>query len=698
MTFVMVLAMISVSFAQNQTTKSKDVTQAPYFNDFETYSSNDWTDSETIVAQQYSTSSIGDSEYGLRIFGETQFNQNGYQGAYNEIQGNIGYISFDLYLTSSTSLKHGYFVATSGGPNTITDDNSVIFFHANDDGTLTCYDNQMNSYTYPYSLNTWYHIEFRNIDYENNNYDFYVDQNLVQEDISFKGGEASEIDRIDLFNYNMSATFFDNFEILDGGNSLHFDGVDDYVTVTNNENIEWKDFTFEAWLKVDSDCQDRARIFEQIVDDYQIGILLYTADRSIRFASYEGDFIFEATTGSNDFQFDEWFHLACVFDSENNEVNVYINGVSQASDYIDLEAITFLDNEFTISNSTKSFKGEMDDIRIWNNAKQECEIGLLMSRYIENNPEELKFYFDFNNGTPEGTNTDITTLENKIDENYSGTLNNFTLEGASSNWKRSSIQIVEGSNYLEAGEDIQIYGTNVTITAEMISTTTPINWYVQSGDASVSANDQIDVTITDLNLGENTILVSNTPIDGCIVSDSVKILFYDDIAPSITCRENQSANADESNTYTVQGSEFDVVEVFDDTEVTIVNDINNSYTLDGVQLDAGTTTVTWTATDAGNNSSTCIFDIVVNEYSNIINSTSNNFKIYPNPTKGMVKLKNINSNIENLTISDITGKVILTNINIKNDDMIDLNSLDSGIYILTIQTEKENITTKIIIE
>ncbi|MEA3452601.1 MAG: BspA family leucine-rich repeat surface protein, partial [Bacteroidota bacterium] len=72
--------------------------------------------------------------------------------------------------------------------------------------------------------------------------------------------------------------------------------------------------------------------------------------------------------------------------------------------------------------------------------------------------------------------------------------------------------------------------------------------------------------------------------------------------------------------------------------------------------------------------------------------------IYPNPTSGKLTIKNEQLIINNLEITDITGKTIFNSqFSTLNSQLeIDLSSFESGIYLISIQTDKEIFTTKII--
>ena len=52
----------------------------------------------------------------------------------------------------------------------------------------------------PYSAHTWYHIEFKNIRFDSDRFDYYVDGQLVQKDIPFRIA-TGDVDRLDLYSF-----------------------------------------------------------------------------------------------------------------------------------------------------------------------------------------------------------------------------------------------------------------------------------------------------------------------------------------------------------------------------------------------------------------------------------------------------------------------------------------------------------------
>lgn len=85
----------------------------------------------------------------------------------------------------------------------------------------------------------------------------------------------------------------------------------------------------------------------------------------------------------------------------------------------------------------------------------------------------------------------------------------------------------------------------------------------------------------------------------------------------------------------------------------------------------------------------------------VIDNIPVNFSIVPNPSNGQfeIRLNGFNSSLaNNLTIMDLSGKIIY-NMTIpsgqKISSLIDLSNFESGIYIVTIESEENRITEKL---
>jgi hypothetical protein len=105
----------------------------------------------------------------------------------------------------------------------------------------------------------------------------------------------------------------------------------------------------------------------------------------------------------------------------------------------------------------------------------------------------------------------------------------------------------------------------------------------------------------------------------------------------------------------------------------------------------------------GNGDENAIIDIGAFEYNAPVyisdeKEKHNDFSIiaYPNPTNGIVSIEFADNSIKKIIICDITGKKTIEKTEIKENEQFDLSSYGSGIYIISIQTDNEIFTTKII--
>jgi photosystem II stability/assembly factor-like uncharacterized protein len=80
------------------------------------------------------------------------------------------------------------------------------------------------------------------------------------------------------------------------------------------------------------------------------------------------------------------------------------------------------------------------------------------------------------------------------------------------------------------------------------------------------------------------------------------------------------------------------------------------------------------------------------------NSITELINLYPNPTKDKINIETEN-NIENIMISDVTGKIVFTIFlnNLTRNYQVDLTNYAKGIYLLNIKTNKKIITKKVVL-
>jgi subtilisin family serine protease/outer membrane lipoprotein-sorting protein len=109
--------------------------------------------------------------------------------------------------SSSEEAFDGYFVVTGAA-------STGIMFMTQSNGRFFCNEYSNGDASYAYNENEWYHIVFRNIDWEHKQFDYYVNGELVKADISFRNTlYLNSFDKIELYNYSISEAWWDDIKI-----------------------------------------------------------------------------------------------------------------------------------------------------------------------------------------------------------------------------------------------------------------------------------------------------------------------------------------------------------------------------------------------------------------------------------------------------------------------------------------------------
>lgn len=76
---------------------------------------------------------------------------------------------------------------------------------------------------------------------------------------------------------------------------------------------------------------------------------------------------------------------------------------------------------------------------------------------------------------------------------------------------------------------------------------------------------------------------------------------------------------------------------------------------------------------------------------------NSNFLMYPSPTNGIINFEFKSDNVQKLSIFDVTGKLVYVKTEIQQKETFNLLNYENGIYIISIQTDTEIFTSKIIL-
>lgn len=159
-----------------------------------------------------------------------------------------------------------------------------------------------------------------------------------------------------------------------------FDGVDDYIRITNPTAYTTNEFTWSAWIYPENDTSDRMLLGADSVATAAYYFRL-VSDERLHFSVHTQESSQQTLSGANSLSLQEWHHVVALYDGAN--LKLYVNGQ--------------LDNEKAISETLnpwgldrigrwrdsdpRSFTGKMDDVRIYNRALGEAEIERLHETY-----------------------------------------------------------------------------------------------------------------------------------------------------------------------------------------------------------------------------------------------------------------------------------------------------------------------------
>jgi hypothetical protein len=178
----------------------------PFYDGFESGSLNEWIiDSENGINDIIDTNPAKGQKCHYIQNTATGHNKGIHQQFENGSQPN--YIS--AYIKSgSTSLSDAYLVFKDQSGS------QVIWFYAKSNGMLFVNEDVGGDNTYPYNANVWYHIEFKDIDWIDKDFDYYVNGTLVKADISFiNSGSVTDISYLYLYNYSISEAWWDEIAV-----------------------------------------------------------------------------------------------------------------------------------------------------------------------------------------------------------------------------------------------------------------------------------------------------------------------------------------------------------------------------------------------------------------------------------------------------------------------------------------------------
>ncbi|SVD25256.1 uncharacterized protein METZ01_LOCUS378110, partial [marine metagenome] len=204
-----------------------------------------------------------------------------------------------------------------------------------------------------------------------------------------------------------------------GNHSLSFDGVDDYVELTDMDLLQ--NFTLMSWV-YNTDFSSPNNIISKLNNPGGYALLISAGNGLIyghTKITSESDGVCVSNTV---IPLNQWTHISMTFN--NGNLSFYVNGdsvyncdgIANASDNSDKVFIgkasrfadDYIDPEF--------FNGSLDDISIWDVALTESQIQSFMTTSPTGSESGLVGYWNFNEGTG-------STLTDQTSNGNDGTIN-----------------------------------------------------------------------------------------------------------------------------------------------------------------------------------------------------------------------------------------------------------------------------------
>jgi len=233
------------------------------------------------------------------------------------------------------------------------------------------------------------------------------------------------------------------------GQALALDGEDDYVLVPGNGTLDLEGaLTIEAWVNLDSLNGEDVLLANGAAsgdDDYNFGVDLSGGRPGIWNNAF-----FDVTSPAPVLEAGRWHHLAITFSGPSGAQSLGTNGVhGTATIYVDGEPVhagawgtagTAKGGDLVIGRDAggKHFGGMIDELRIWNVARDQDQIRDYMKQPLSGLESGLKAYYNFNGETetceipeePEGASIlgePDPEPEEVIISDFSGNLNDGTI-------------------------------------------------------------------------------------------------------------------------------------------------------------------------------------------------------------------------------------------------------------------------------
>lgn len=248
-------------------------------------------------------------------------------------------------------------------------------------------------------------------------------------------------------------------------NVLAFDGVDDKATIPNTgtsvlgDNSENKSYSVEMKVKFNV-----VPIYHYLCGKEDVTSGFSLSMRYDRLNFYQA---YDAGRRSGieypiSIMPNTWYSIVATFDYPTKTQKLYVNGVLVGS-ITDTGTPSFSNAEIFLGfepNSGGAFYGKMSEFRIWDKVRTAQDAASYRSNQQQTLTTDVNLlaHYKFNQGVANGNNAGLTTLYNEVVGGPVGTLQNFTLNGSTSNWSYDNDALETlNTNEFSITDNVKVY-------------------------------------------------------------------------------------------------------------------------------------------------------------------------------------------------------------------------------------------------
>lgn len=254
---------------------------------------------------------------------------------------------------------------------------------------------------------------------------------------------------------------------------LGFDGVDDYLETNFLPNLGNGNFTFEAWVFSIATGTGCSGNFRRIVGWEGPGSVVFEVGECSGEVTvyYNPGNTYLTATGVN--IRGGWHHVAVT--KSGGTLTVYVDGVQMVQHnnvILNMAGGAFRIGRATgtANNGMETWRGRIDEVRLWKMAKTQGAIQSRMYCALKGNEANLVLYYPLDQGIPNGQNAGLTKAYDFSKTLAHGTLYNFALSAQFSNWictnspLKSSCPLIQ---YVAVKPRLMEEGTGWSLTDEL---------------------------------------------------------------------------------------------------------------------------------------------------------------------------------------------------------------------------------------